>query len=1306
MLLVLLIHTTMLLTVSAQKNLAPLGKATQSSQSGIAGPYNAIHSPVSNKWSDRYCTHTNTDFKSPAWWMFNSSFESTFITDVTIYYRENLAYRMDGFKLYVTNISTIPPDGYLCYEDTDQDFPNITQTIPCNKLGKYVIYYDAKGSMAEDKQGPIVELCYVAINGCQASFWGSNCQDNCAEKCIERNCFPGNGSCVWGCNPKNCLNDICNKDTAVCTEGCNERRRTGSYCDMYNIAYDGLVWQSPSGSQQADLANDGNKTSCSKTIGSSVAFHVELKGKSIVTGIYIILGDGTTKEDHHTFYASNESNAMNSGTVLYNGTFLPTEINFEAVFKFLTYVPPVQIPFTELELCEIGIIGCPPTHYGPLCNTTCPQNCNGPCDLDVGHCIFGCLNGWTGTTCEQECPVGSYGNDCFEKCSANCWNPKCDHVTGECISGCNAGWRGFNCSQNCPSGQFGGNCSGFCDGCLSSMCDHVGGICDITTSCKRGYIYSEYCDVSCDDGNFGRNCEKTCNCLTEPCSKGDGICPPGGCKEGWHGESCNKECNSGYFGRNCDHFCDGCISYICDKTDGLCKNTSGCEPGYLYEEYCNRTCDDEYFGKNCTRKCNCLTGTCNIFTGTCEDASKSTSEKTNVIAIVGGAAAILVLVLIVTVAFIVYKRRLVSKQDRYIQHTKPRIQTTLNAQKETSNEYANVNVVAITDAEEVIFTLKDREFEDPDLQTDENGDENVYYNDTSEHDVSKYKILIKDLKWAINEKQKADGFKNEYEILPRGLMYAHVEGSKEENKVKNRFLSTWPYDHSRVILKGNTKQEYINASYIDNYEHKKAYIAAQGPKRITVKDFLHMIWQENVEKIVMVTQLIENEKKKCESYWPESVSEPLVVNNFKVTMTEERKYTFYVYRLLTLSLKNVTNVEERKIHHFHFIQWPDHGVPDSIKLVDFYRKVKNEKCHQSGPMVVHCSAGIGRTGTFIAIDELYQHGTKIGYVNVMEYIEMMRKDRMNMVQTYEQYETVFEALLELFTVPKTSIPKNDFCHYILDQENKTSPRNQKLYKVEFQRLKTLRPLYPPSAFTAATLKENISKNSAKKILAHDRYRPYLMSYGKTRSDYINAVIIPGYADKSKFLVTQCPLEGTVVDFWTMVYDHDSKVVVLLDQLNKNGQLWTGKNEVLEFEHFTILQENASNTEQLQLTLHSKKKEQRKITVFTAPKLNVTSDAMLQTSILLDLLKNVKDFWEEHKGYITVVSSDGCTKIGLFVALYLSLEKMEKDDEIDVFQVVRAMQVRRPEFLMELEQYEYCYRCIKEYLERDSLYANV
>ncbi|OPL33739.1 hypothetical protein AM593_04406, partial [Mytilus galloprovincialis] len=108
----------------------------------------------------------------------------------------------------------------------------------------------------------------------------------------------------------------------------------------------------------------------------------------------------------------------------------------------------------------------------------------------------------------------------------------------------------------------------------------------------------------------------------------------------------------------------------------------------------------------------------------------------------------------------------------------------------------------------------------------------------------------------------------------------------------------------------------------------------------------------------------------------------------------------------------------------------------------------------------------------------------------------------------EQYEAIFEALLELFTVPDTSIPKKEFCQYISDQEQKKLPQNQKLYKLEFQRLETLRPVYPPSAFSAATSKDNISKNSTKKIFPHNRYRPYTMSHSGTRNDYINAVIIP------------------------------------------------------------------------------------------------------------------------------------------------------------------------------------------------------
>ncbi|CAG2257240.1 MEGF10_11 [Mytilus edulis] len=258
------------------------------------------------------------------------------------------------------------------------------------------------------------------------------------------------------------------------------------YREGYNIASEGMVWQAPSGSIDDGLANDGIEITCVKTAGTNVRFHVDLKEKSIVTGIYIILDDRTTKSQH-TIYASNTSNNLKSGTVLYNGTYLPTDINVEAVFRFLTYVPSFHSLVTELELCEIGIIGCPPTHYGPLCNTTCPQNCKGPCDLESGICILGCMNGWTDVKCDKDC----------------------------------------------PNGQFGRNCSKFCNGCVSSICEPVNGLCDNTTSCNPGYKHTAKCDISCDDGEFGIECANKCYCLSAPCNKSDGICPPGGCEAGF-----------------------------------------------------------------------------------------------------------------------------------------------------------------------------------------------------------------------------------------------------------------------------------------------------------------------------------------------------------------------------------------------------------------------------------------------------------------------------------------------------------------------------------------------------------------------------------------------------------------------------------------------------------------------------------------------------------------------------------------------------------------------------------------------------
>ncbi|XP_071129303.1 uncharacterized protein [Mytilus edulis] len=229
MLLLLLIYTTVQWTVRAEHNLTPFGTATQSSRFIRSTPEGALLPPISNKFTLETCSTTNVDGASFAWWMFEISFNSAFITNITIYYREGSGYRMNGFQLYVTNSSVIPPVGYLCYaDDPGMPWPSITKTIPCNQLGKYVIYYDTVG---DDKTGPVVELCYVAINGCQKGMWGTDCSEACSSSCIGHHCYPNNGYCVWGCNEQKCLNNRWDILTGVCTEGCV--RGLSKICNCY-----------------------------------------------------------------------------------------------------------------------------------------------------------------------------------------------------------------------------------------------------------------------------------------------------------------------------------------------------------------------------------------------------------------------------------------------------------------------------------------------------------------------------------------------------------------------------------------------------------------------------------------------------------------------------------------------------------------------------------------------------------------------------------------------------------------------------------------------------------------------------------------------------------------------------------------------------------------------------------------------------------------------------------------------------------------------------------------------------------------
>ncbi|CAC5385841.1 unnamed protein product [Mytilus coruscus] len=814
--------------------------------------YLAIEGPANNNWNSG-CSSTENKGHATAWWSLHLP-RLAYITNITIYYRSDKPVNMDAFRLYLTNGSIVGDKSrteVLCYRESDPAVPHIIQNVPCNMTAKRVFFFNRRNTKTA-----VVELCYIAIHGCWKGRWGTNCTKNCPAECINQDCFPGNGSCVWGCDLQKCFHGTCDVNTGVCTKGC-VNGRGGRYCTHYNVAYLATAKQSPNDQRPpANLLTDGNSTSCiSLTTGPNSYLQIYTGSLSVITVLYFAFRDVTSYGGLYIVYCSNTSDYLTGDKLVHNGVHVNNNSDVFDVCRYVTYVPLVVNENSQIELCEIEIGGCPYGKYGVNCDNNCSENCAGPCDLKTGNCLFGCLDGWTGNQCKQACNAGSFGGQCLRTCSVNCLSSPCYYVTGECKGGCLKGWKGTNCTEECENGKFGFSCLESCDGCLAKSCNPVTGVCKDTSTCNPGYVYGQYCNKTCADWLFGTNCRKTCNCRYNPCDKFTGKCSADGCKRGWHGESCEEECSYGYFGFNCMDYCEGCVNKSCDIYDGNC--TDGCVKGYS-----GYTCDKA-------------------------DIKYQESSSTNPgPAIGGGMGAAILVILIIIVAIIMYRRRLPSNYKKHASNSEHRNSSNENPyMNQERNEY--VNVGCVTDANDITVSVHERASRMSDVFPTEDGVEdefNVYNNVPSKKSIDEDNILIGDLKHIIEEKQKNESFKEEYEILPKGLIHPHMEGSKDENKIKNRFLTTWPYDHSRVVLVGDTKHDYINASYIDSYDNEKAYIASQGPKKNTVRDFWHMVWQEKTGKIVMVTQIQEERRRKCEQYWPQEINRPMVVDQYKLTM--------------------------------------------------------------------------------------------------------------------------------------------------------------------------------------------------------------------------------------------------------------------------------------------------------------------------------------------------------------------------------------------------------------------------------------
>ncbi|XP_061180979.1 receptor-type tyrosine-protein phosphatase T-like [Saccostrea echinata] len=590
----------------------------------------------------------------------------------------------------------------------------------------------------------------------------------------------------------------------------------------------------------------------------------------------------------------------------------------------------------------------------------------------------------------KDCNESHYGENC-KNCNKSCRT--CDPASGFCLTCANSSWYGKSCDKNCPY-----NCS---DG----KCDINNGVC---SSCYPGY-YGQTCKP-CKIGWHGVNCNKSCSekCRGD-CEKETGACYK--CKsELFKPPSCLKCIESISKCLSCDK-CD-----VCDRSqrwdncpNRVVTNCSDCR-GINCTSCSKKSCDINV-NKTCTSCPNIcvlfnktMIGTTTINTSSQSLMNSGNKEKNDLLLAVLFGMIILVLLLIL----LLIKRLKVLRKSEIVraldsQENGPREEQPLNhvvPQHILGNEANTIFLEEITQADDIVI--------------DEIQRLDVEYTNTIAHRIPVDTFI----EYHSIRRENNVFEEEEFAKIPTGLMELYTEAVKKENISKNRYRYVYPYDFCRVVLstsEGQGRNDYINACYVEGIKGNPTYIAAQGPfTPATLVDFWRMIWQENSSRIVMLTNLFEGDHMKCLKYWPEEEDK---FGDIVIRLESQDNYENYTIRYLVVqqvgSEDENPNEVIKKVTQFHFTGWPDCGVPfDADTLLCFRDLVKNDRPEADGPIIVHCSAGIGRTGTFIALDYLLEEGSTIESVDIINCVSKLRQQRAHSIQTKAQYIFLYDALAQ------------------------------------------------------------------------------------------------------------------------------------------------------------------------------------------------------------------------------------------------------------------------------------------------------
>uniref|UniRef100_A0A8B9LEA6 protein-tyrosine-phosphatase n=1 Tax=Astyanax mexicanus TaxID=7994 RepID=A0A8B9LEA6_ASTMX len=555
-------------------------------------------------------------------------------------------------------------------------------------------------------------------------------------------------------------------------------------------------------------------------------------------------------------------------------------------------------------------------------------------------------------------------------------------------------------------------------------------------------------------------------------------------------------------------------------------------------------------------------------------------------------------------------------------------------------------------------------------------------------------------------------FSQEYESIDPGQQFSWEHSNLEINKPKNRYANVIAYDHTRVVLSNNDGQpgsDYINANFIDGYRRQGAYIATQGPMPETISDFWRMVWEQHTANIIMITKLEEKSRNKCDQYWPSRGTETYGLMQVSVLDTVE----LATYCVRTFALFKSGCSERREVRQFQFTAWPDHGVPEHpTPFLAFLRRVKACNPPDAGPIVVHCSAGVGRTGCFIVIDGMLERVKQEKTIDVYGHVTLMRSQRNYMVQTEEQYVFIYDALMEAVTCGNTEVPARNLYAYIQRLTQAEPPDNISGMEQEFKRLANARA--HNSRFVSANLPCNKFKNRLVNIMPYETTRVSLQPIrGVEGSDYVNASFIDGYRQQRAYIATQGPLAETAEDYWRMLWEHNSTIVVMLTKLREMGrekchQYWPSERSA-RYQYFVVDPMAEYNMPQYILrefkVTDARDGQSRTVRQFQFtdwPEQGVPKSGEGFIDFIGQVHKTKEQFGQD--GPITVHCSAGVGRTGVFITLSIVLERMRYEGVVDIFQTVKMLRTQRPAMVQTEEQYQFCYRAALEYLGSFDHYA--